>query len=118
MKKRLRQRVRSGLLVLALLLLCWMAPFMILGRRLGRAAQVPSLHLTPATEACAECRSCELNCPMSLDVPDLVASGSMYHAECILCGSCVDACAKSAIAYSFGRDRRPPRDAASGASFQ
>ena len=43
---------------------------------------------------------------MSLDVTTMVASGSMYNAECILCAKCADNCARGAIHYRFGPVRR------------
>jgi len=39
---------------------------------------------------------------MSVPVQELVAAESMEHAECVLCGSCVDGCPSKAIRYSFG----------------
>jgi len=80
----------------------YMSPFMIIGTRLSRAARIPHLHLESSAESCGKCRTCESRCPMSLDVSTLVASRSMYNAECILCGSCVDGCPKGAIRYTFG----------------
>lgn len=38
---------------------------------------------------------------MSIDVEALVRAGAMEHTECILCGSCVDACPNSTIRFSF-----------------
>jgi ferredoxin len=38
---------------------------------------------------------------MSLDVNAMVQFGKMENAECILCGTCVDNCARNAIRYSF-----------------
>lgn len=81
--------------------ICWMAPFMILGRKLRNLAAWPSLRLRAAPDRCADCKTCTTNCPMSLDVSAMVKSGHMEHAECILCGSCVDNCARKAITYSF-----------------
>jgi ferredoxin-type protein NapH len=81
---------------------CWMAPFLVLGDSFGRALRVPSLHLEAAKEKCNACGLCTARCPMSLPVQELVASGSMRHVDCILCGECVDSCRKKAISYSFG----------------
>lgn len=81
--------------------ICWMAPFMILGRKLRNTAAWPSLRLRAAPENCSNCKTCTTNCPMSLDVNGMVQAGKMEHSECILCGSCVDGCPKQAIAYSF-----------------
>ena len=81
--------------------LCWMAPFMILGRKLRNRTPWPSLRLKASPDRCSDCKTCTTNCPMSLDVNALVHAGRMEHPECILCGSCVDNCARHAIVYSF-----------------
>ncbi|HVN53405.1 MAG TPA: 4Fe-4S dicluster domain-containing protein [Anaerolineaceae bacterium] len=81
--------------------ICWMAPFMILGRKLRNLAVWPSLRLKADPARCSDCKTCVTNCPMSLDVNALVQAGRMEHPECILCGSCVDNCARHAIVYSF-----------------
>jgi polyferredoxin len=81
--------------------ICWMAPFMILGRKLRNLAPWPSLRLKASPESCGNCKKCTTNCPMSLDVNAMVRQGGMENAECILCGSCVDGCPNHAIRYSF-----------------
>jgi polyferredoxin len=81
--------------------LCWMAPFMILGRKLRNWAAWPALRLKAAPDRCSDCKTCTANCPMSLNVNAMVRQGHMEHNECILCGSCVDNCPKHAIEYSF-----------------
>jgi polyferredoxin len=80
---------------------CWMAPFMIIGRWLRNRFGWPSLRLKADPSACADCKKCTSNCPMSLDVNAMVQAGKMENSECILCGTCVDNCAKKAIHYSF-----------------
>ncbi len=85
--------------------LCWMAPFMILGRKLRNTSAWPSLRLKSFPDACADCKTCTAHCPMSLDVNSMVRSGRMENSECILCGTCVDGCPKHAIVYSFGSGR-------------
>ncbi len=80
---------------------CWMAPFMILGRRLRNLVRWPALRLQARPADCTQCHSCSQKCPMSLDVTGLVARGTMEHDECILCGACVDTCPRSVIRYSF-----------------
>ena len=82
--------------------ICWMAPFMILGRKIGNVMQLPSLQLTSNTEKCVNCKVCSKKCPMSLEVNRMVQTENMENSECILCGSCVDNCPKGAIKYSFG----------------
>jgi ferredoxin-type protein NapH len=81
---------------------CWMAPFLILGDKAGRALRIPSLHLESNAEKCNDCGSCSNKCPMSLPVREMVSSGNMSHADCILCGECVDGCKKKAIGYKYG----------------
>ncbi|HEY3311202.1 MAG TPA: 4Fe-4S binding protein [Anaerolineales bacterium] len=81
--------------------ICWMAPFMIIGRWIRNRFGWPSLRLVADASTCSDCKLCTKNCPMSLDVNTLVQSGKMEHTECILCGTCVDNCAKKVIHYSF-----------------
>jgi ferredoxin-type protein NapH len=81
--------------------ICWMAPFMIIGRRIKDALPYPSLRLVARREACTSCGSCDRSCPMSLSVSKLVARGDMRHDECIFCGECVDGCPSKAIAFAF-----------------
>ncbi|MDZ4179973.1 MAG: 4Fe-4S dicluster domain-containing protein [Coriobacteriia bacterium] len=80
---------------------CWMAPFMITGRAVRNVVSWPSLRLAADRSSCTACGSCTAACPMSIDVQALVATGSMKHAECVLCGTCVDGCSQHAIRYTF-----------------
>jgi ferredoxin-type protein NapH len=80
---------------------CWMAPFMISGRWLRNRLGWPSLRLEANPSACADCKKCTGNCPMSLDVNGMVQINRMENSECILCGTCVDNCSKKVIRYSF-----------------
>jgi ferredoxin-type protein NapH len=81
--------------------ICWMAPFMILGRKLRNAGRWPALRLTAQPDMCHDCQTCTTHCPMSLNVNALVHRDSMEHSECILCGTCVDGCPKGAIRFTF-----------------
>lgn len=81
--------------------LCWMAPFMILGRNLRNRLGWSSLRLQSEPELCKHCHTCTDNCPMSLDVEKMVEMKNMENRECILCGTCVDACRKRVIRFSF-----------------
>jgi polyferredoxin len=85
--------------------ICWMAPFMILGRKLRNVARWPALRLVAEPANCSNCRACTRNCPMSLDVNGMVTRGNMEDSECILCGNCVDGCSKDAIRFSFSAGR-------------
>lgn len=80
---------------------CWMAPFMIIGRWLRNRVRWPSLALRVEKDKCISCKICTRNCPMSLDVMGMVLQGKLEHAECILCGTCVDTCPKEVIHYTF-----------------
>jgi ferredoxin-type protein NapH len=81
--------------------ICWMAPFMIIGRKLRNSFDWPALHLESDSNRCINCKACTRNCSMSLDVNAMVQKQSMEQTECILCGNCVDVCPKNAIEYSF-----------------
>ncbi len=78
---------------------CWMAPFMIIGRRISNWLRLPALRLKAEPEKCSSCNTCTTNCPMSLDVTAMVQRGKMEKTECILCGNCIDGCLTKAIRY-------------------
>ena len=86
--------------------ICWMAPFMIIGRKLRNILNWASLHLKADEDRCVHCHTCTSNCPMSLPVEQMVESGSMENTECILCGTCVDGCEKNVINYHFKAESR------------
>lgn len=81
--------------------ICWMAPFMIIGRKIRNLSGWPALRLKADAGKCINCKQCTKGCPMSLDVTQMVQDGSMENSECILCGSCVDICPQDVIRYSF-----------------
>ncbi len=85
--------------------ICWMAPFMIIGRKIRNLFNWPALRLRAEAEKCIDCQRCTRNCPMSLDVNGMVRAGNMENSECILCGNCVDSCPEGVIAYSFSAGR-------------
>lgn len=84
---------------------CWMAPFMVIGRKIGRTLRLPSLGLKAEQEKCVHCRKCSSRCPMSLDVDRMVARGSMENPECILCGECTANCPNNIIHYTMKRSK-------------
>jgi len=90
---------------------CWMAPFMILGRKVRNALNTPALRLRSEPDKCIDCKKCNKACPMSLDVHAMVHSGTMENSECVLCGSCVDVCPKQVIGYTFSREATVPETA-------
>jgi ferredoxin-type protein NapH len=81
--------------------LCWMAPFMIIGKAIRDRFKWKSLILVPDAGKCVACHTCTSHCPMSLEVEEMVKNNDMNDAECILCGSCIDNCKQGAIKYSF-----------------
>ena len=81
--------------------LCWMAPFMIIGRKLRNSFKWPSLKLKADAEKCQHCHMCTQNCPMSLPVEKMVNKNELENTECILCGTCIDGCEFKAIEYAF-----------------
>jgi len=83
--------------------LCWMAPFMIIGRKIRNHVHWTSLQLKSNPEVCKHCHTCTENCPMSLPVEKMVNNRTMENTECILCGTCVDGCKEGAISYEWGR---------------
>ncbi len=85
---------------------CWMSPFMIIGRKISNVLRLPALRLRTETDKCTDCGRCTVECPMSLDVAKLAKSGSMEHAECVLCGTCADVCPRNVIRYTFGRPQK------------
>jgi ferredoxin-type protein NapH len=81
--------------------ICWMAPFMILGRKVRNLLGWPSLRLATTSEPCRHCGNCSRACPMSIEVEALVKKQAMECADCILCGSCIDSCPGTSIRFSF-----------------
>ena len=81
---------------------CWMAPFMIIGDKLGNSIRTNVIRLKVDKEKCINCKICTRNCIMSLPVEEMVKSNAMDHTECILCGMCVDTCPKKAIFFEVG----------------
>lgn len=85
--------------------ICWMAPFMVIGRWIRNRVGWASLRLVAEPAQCTDCQTCTRNCPMSLDVNAMVHKATMEDGECILCGSCVDGCPNEAIRFSFSGGR-------------
>jgi len=83
--------------------ICWMAPFMIIGRKIRNLVGGPALHLVAEKTKCIQCKRCTKECPMSIDVMALVQRADMEHSDCALCGTCVDGCPKDVIHFAFGR---------------
>ncbi len=82
--------------------LCWMGPFMIAGDKIRHWIKIPGLYLHPKKEKCIECGKCTKNCPMDIDVQNMVQINNMYNTECIMCLNCADICPKGAISVKKG----------------
>lgn len=82
--------------------ICWMAPFMILGSKIGQKLHLPQLHMEYDTNQCISCKQCNKACPMGLDVVSMVKQrDSGQTMDCIQCGECVEACPKKVIKYKM-----------------
>ena len=86
--------------------ICWMAPFMVFGRKLGNLLRLPQLRLMTRTENCIHCTICSKACPMGIDVQAGVEKGNAEHSECILCGECAQKCPKNALKLGIARGQR------------
>jgi len=80
---------------------CWLAPIMIAGTSIRNRIGWPALHLEANAELCEQCGICSMVCPMNLDVMNRVLKEDLYHKECILCCSCIDACPHEVIRYAL-----------------
>ena len=79
-----------------------MAPFMIMGSKLGRVLHIPQLHVDSNKDKCISCGKCNKVCPMGLNVKKLVAENKTGTcSECIRCGACIDECPKDVLVYKM-----------------
>lgn len=81
--------------------LCWMAPFMVIGAKLGQLLHLPNLRVKSQGEACVSCKKCSKACPMGLPVEELVVKKQGLTSECIQCGACIDICPKGVLKYTW-----------------
>jgi polyferredoxin len=81
--------------------ICWMSPFMIVGRYLSDRLRLRALRLKSDPSACNSCRLCTKSCPMGLEVHTLASGGSIEHRDCILCGNCADICPRGVIRFAW-----------------
>lgn len=80
--------------------ICWMAPFQIIGKKIGGLLRFPSLALKTNPKVCNHCRRCNKSCPMSIEVEKLIQN--LDDPECILCGNCIESCSKKVISFKLG----------------
>lgn len=70
---------------------CWISPTIAASTWLGRRIRLPSLHVAVHNrDTCSECRKCNRNCPMSIDVSTLVHNRDPFPNNCVQCGTCID----------------------------
>lgn len=86
--------------------LCWMAPFMVIGRKLSNLLHLPGPRLTADPEKCTSCLRCENACTMGLKVQKMVKEDRMEHSECIQCLACVDTCPSKAVTFRYGQPQK------------
>ncbi|MBY8988406.1 MAG: 4Fe-4S binding protein [Candidatus Lokiarchaeota archaeon] len=85
---------------------CPMGVLGVIGTKIMTLIKYPALHLEADPEKCTQCKQCSKACVMGLDVHELVESGKMYDADCILCGSCVATCNQDTIKYAWKWKKR------------
>ncbi|MCM3766228.1 4Fe-4S binding protein [Neobacillus niacini] len=62
---------------------CWMAPFLVIGMKIGNLLHIKRLRLQSNKELCINCHICDKSCPMSLKVSEKVKKVQMDDHECI-----------------------------------
>lgn len=80
---------------------CPMGVLGAVGTKIKNWLKYPSLHLEAESEKCIKCGKCSKNCPMGLDVKEMVLAEDMRSVDCILCGECVSNCPKEVISYAW-----------------
>lgn len=79
--------------------ICWIAPFMIFGKKLSDLLRLPRLKVNKVNDNCTKCKRCNEACPMSIDVAGETEGALGRNDNCILCGMCVDTCPKHCLSY-------------------
>jgi polyferredoxin len=80
---------------------CPFAPMLMIGRKIQNLFRWPALQLAADSTRCIDCGKCTRECPMSLDVNEMLRQGQMENSECILCGNCADTCLQGGIRYAW-----------------
>ncbi len=83
--------------------ICWIAPFLVLGRRIRDLTRLHGLRIAIKQESCSGCERCRDVCPMDVKMFSR-ARTSIRSDDCILCGNCVDVCDAEAVRFSWSRD--------------
>ncbi len=80
---------------------CPFSVFFMIANKIRNFIKLPSLYLSKTENKCVKCKACNRACPMSLDVMQMAADNNFENSECILCGSCIDACKSKVLKYSL-----------------
>ena len=81
---------------------CWISPIIAASTWLGRRIRLPSLYVAVhKRDTCSECKKCNRNCPMSIDVLTAVQEHSAFPNNCVQCGTCIDSCPTQVLGYRF-----------------
>jgi NAD-dependent dihydropyrimidine dehydrogenase PreA subunit len=84
---------------------CWIYPIVAASTYVGRRLRLPSLHVAIMDkEACLDCKKCDRNCPMSIDVMAVVQNDGTFPNNCVQCGTCIDNCSKGVLTYRFASE--------------
>lgn len=83
--------------------ICWIAPFMIFGKKLSDLIGLPRLHVQASKGCCIHCNKCTNVCPMSIPVMEEDDQTFLRNDDCIQCGMCVDHCPKKCFSYQFNK---------------
>jgi polyferredoxin len=81
--------------------ICWQALFVIIGTKIRDYFKLPGLRLAANSEKCISCKLCNKKCSMNIDVMRKVKENNVFDSECILCGSCIDACKSGVITFTI-----------------
>ena len=81
--------------------LCWIAPFMVIGEKFADLLHIPRFRLKSKPGDCISCGKCSRNCPMGLNIAEMIKLGNIDSTECINCLECVDGCPKKVISFGI-----------------
>ena len=92
---------------------CWISPIISASTVVGHWLRFPSLHVAVRDgAACTECKKCNRNCPMSIDVLAVIQAKASFPNNCVQCGTCIDNCPEKVLGYRFSSERLRRKDRA------